>query len=93
MCSVDRVKIHYYWPQIGTYFQKARNKRLIYPFLPCVVVRRDIFLEICDVIPTKFKIMRLMLSILLMSESDEEEKEVEEESEKNKEKQNARNPT
>ncbi|PKC72009.1 hypothetical protein RhiirA1_47914 [Rhizophagus irregularis] len=41
---------------VRTYFQKARNKRLIYPFLPCVVVRRDIFLEICDVIPVNYVI-------------------------------------
>ncbi|GBC16598.2 Piwi domain-containing protein [Rhizophagus irregularis DAOM 181602=DAOM 197198] len=38
---------------VGTYFQNTYNKRLIYPFLPCVVVRRHILLplEVCDVIP------------------------------------------
>ncbi|PKC58623.1 hypothetical protein RhiirA1_56182 [Rhizophagus irregularis] len=43
---------------VRAYFQIARNKLLIYPFLPCVVVRRDIFhpLEVCDVIPVNYVI-------------------------------------
>ncbi|CAG8451565.1 6557_t:CDS:10 [Ambispora gerdemannii] len=37
---------------VGTYFQRTYNVRLTYPFLPCVVVRRDTFLpmEVCSVI-------------------------------------------
>ncbi|PKB99050.1 Piwi-domain-containing protein [Rhizophagus irregularis] len=38
---------------VKTYFQNQFNKRLIYPFLPCVVVRKTVYLplEVCDVIP------------------------------------------
>ncbi|PKK67969.1 Piwi-domain-containing protein [Rhizophagus irregularis] len=38
---------------VATYFQNTYNMRLIYPFLPCVIVRRNVFLplEVCDVIP------------------------------------------
>ncbi|CAB4400131.1 unnamed protein product [Rhizophagus irregularis] len=37
---------------VKTYFQNQFNKRLIYPFLPCVVVRKTVYLplEVCDVI-------------------------------------------
>lgn len=35
------------------YFLRQYNKRLNYPFLPCVVVKRDIFLpmEVCEILP------------------------------------------
>ncbi|EXX54101.1 hypothetical protein RirG_237720 [Rhizophagus irregularis DAOM 197198w] len=38
---------------LKTYFQNIYNIRLLYPFLPCVVVRKNIYLpiEVCDVIP------------------------------------------
>jgi hypothetical protein len=38
---------------VAQYFQRAYNMRLACPFLPCIVVKRDIFLpmEICEVIP------------------------------------------
>ncbi|CAB5168276.1 Piwi-domain-containing protein [Rhizophagus irregularis] len=38
---------------VGSYFQNQYNRRLLYPFLPCVVVRRNQYLpiEVCDVIP------------------------------------------
>ncbi|KAF7723040.1 Eukaryotic translation initiation factor 2C [Apophysomyces ossiformis] len=37
---------------VAAYFAKQYNKRLAYPFLPCVVVKRDIFLpmEVCEVV-------------------------------------------
>jgi len=37
---------------VATYFQKTYNKRLAYPLLPCVMVKKDICLpiEICEVI-------------------------------------------
>ncbi|KAF9581944.1 Eukaryotic translation initiation factor 2C [Lunasporangiospora selenospora] len=37
---------------VATYFQETYGKRLLYPFLPCVVTGRDIFLpmELCSVI-------------------------------------------
>ncbi|KAI8093873.1 Piwi domain-containing protein [Halteromyces radiatus] len=38
---------------VAQYFQKTYNRRLAFPFLPCVVVKKDIFLpmEVCEVIP------------------------------------------
>ncbi|KAG2198826.1 hypothetical protein INT47_000742 [Mucor saturninus] len=38
---------------VADYFMKQYNKRLNYPFLPCIVVKKDIFLpmEVCEVIP------------------------------------------
>ncbi|RCH92328.1 Eukaryotic translation initiation factor 2C [Rhizopus azygosporus] len=38
---------------VANYFAKQYNKRLNYPFLPCVAVRKDIFLpmEVCEVLP------------------------------------------
>ncbi|KAL0140472.1 Piwi domain-containing protein [Mucor lusitanicus] len=38
---------------VANYFAKQYNKRLAYPFLPCVVVKKDIFLpmEVCEVLP------------------------------------------
>ncbi|CAB4399861.1 unnamed protein product [Rhizophagus irregularis] len=38
---------------VKTYFQNKYKKRLLYPFLPCVVVRNDnnLPIEVCDVIP------------------------------------------
>ncbi|CAO3587060.1 unnamed protein product [Absidia cylindrospora] len=37
---------------VASYFQKTYNKRLAAPFLPCVVVKKDIFLpmEVCEVV-------------------------------------------
>ncbi|KAI9314758.1 Piwi domain-containing protein [Dichotomocladium elegans] len=37
---------------VATYFQRQYNIRLAYPFLPCVVVKKDIFLpmEVCQVV-------------------------------------------
>ncbi|RGB24745.1 Piwi domain-containing protein [Rhizophagus diaphanus] len=37
---------------VRTYFQNQYNRRLLYPFLPCVIVRRNQYLpiEVCDVI-------------------------------------------
>jgi hypothetical protein len=41
---------------VSSYFENTYNRRLLYPFLPCVVVRRDVYLpiEVCDVIPVKY---------------------------------------
>ncbi|PKY56806.1 Piwi-domain-containing protein [Rhizophagus irregularis] len=38
---------------VKTFFQNKYNKHLLYPFLPCVVVRKNEYLpiEVCDVIP------------------------------------------
>ncbi|KAI7870721.1 Piwi domain-containing protein [Spinellus fusiger] len=38
---------------VAAYFQKQYNRRLAYPFLPCVIVKSSIFLpmEVCEVIP------------------------------------------
>ncbi|PKK68178.1 Piwi-domain-containing protein [Rhizophagus irregularis] len=38
---------------VETYFQDKYNRRLLYPFLPCVIARKNIHLpiEVCDVIP------------------------------------------
>ncbi|CEP13223.1 hypothetical protein [Parasitella parasitica] len=38
---------------VADYFVEKYNRRLNYPFLPCVVVRRDIFLpmEVCEITP------------------------------------------
>jgi eukaryotic translation initiation factor 2C len=38
---------------VANYFAKQYNKRLSFPFLPCVVVKKDIFLpmEVCEVLP------------------------------------------
>ena len=40
---------------VAEYFQRTYNKRLNYSFLPCVVVKKNVFLpiEICDVIEVK----------------------------------------
>ncbi|RGB37298.1 Piwi domain-containing protein [Rhizophagus diaphanus] len=48
MFDVDGSKIN-----VKTYFQNMYNRRLLYPFLPCIVVRENIYLpiEVCDVIP------------------------------------------
>ncbi|GBB93582.1 hypothetical protein RclHR1_00220016 [Rhizophagus clarus] len=37
---------------VKTYFLETYNKRLLYPFLPCLIVRRNVYLpiEVCDVI-------------------------------------------
>ncbi|CAO3652743.1 unnamed protein product [Cunninghamella echinulata] len=37
---------------VAQYFGKHYNKRLAYPFLPCIVVKKDIFLpmEVCEVV-------------------------------------------
>ncbi|KAI8986394.1 Piwi domain-containing protein [Pilobolus umbonatus] len=38
---------------VAQYFAKQYNKRLAFPFLPCVVVRKSVYLpmEVCEVIP------------------------------------------
>lgn len=38
---------------VASYFQSTYNRRLAAPFLPCVVVKKDVFLpmEVCQVIP------------------------------------------
>ncbi|KAL0086448.1 hypothetical protein J3Q64DRAFT_1740019 [Phycomyces blakesleeanus] len=38
---------------VAGFFQKQYNKRLAFPFLPCVVVRKDVFLpmEVCNILP------------------------------------------
>ncbi|CAO3703942.1 unnamed protein product [Rhizopus stolonifer] len=38
---------------VADYFSKQYNQRLNFPFLPCVVVKKDIFLpmEVCEVLP------------------------------------------
>ncbi|GAB5586216.1 hypothetical protein Unana1_01116 [Umbelopsis nana] len=38
---------------VASYFHKTYNKRLSYPFLPCVVVQNNTFLpmEVCEVVP------------------------------------------
>ncbi|KAI8979788.1 Piwi domain-containing protein [Mycotypha africana] len=38
---------------VADYFAKQYNKRLALPFLPCIVVKKDIFLpmEVCEIIP------------------------------------------
>jgi hypothetical protein len=40
---------------VSEYFQKTYNRRLNYPFLPCVVVKKNVYLpiEICDVVEVK----------------------------------------
>ncbi|OAD76297.1 hypothetical protein PHYBLDRAFT_123569 [Phycomyces blakesleeanus NRRL 1555(-)] len=46
---------------VASYFQKQYNKRLAYPFLPCIVVKRDIFLpmEVCEVVPGQRHLKKL----------------------------------
>ncbi|GES89957.1 piwi domain-containing protein [Rhizophagus clarus] len=46
---------------VRTYFQNTHNKRLIFPFLPCVIVRRNSFIpiECCDIIPEQRYIRKL----------------------------------
>ncbi|CAB5198298.1 unnamed protein product [Rhizophagus irregularis] len=46
---------------VTTYFQKEYNRRLLYPFLPCVVVGKNYYLpiEVCDVIPGQRYIQKL----------------------------------
>ncbi|KAI8092845.1 Piwi domain-containing protein [Halteromyces radiatus] len=38
---------------VAQYFQKTYNRRFAYPFLPCIVVKKDTFLpmEVCEVLP------------------------------------------
>ncbi|KAI9320095.1 Piwi domain-containing protein [Dichotomocladium elegans] len=38
---------------VAAYFSKQYNMRLAFPFLPCIVVKRDIFLpmEVCELLP------------------------------------------
>ncbi|CAO3587528.1 unnamed protein product [Absidia cylindrospora] len=38
---------------VASYFQSTYNRRLTAPFLPCVVVKKDVFLpmEVCEVLP------------------------------------------
>jgi hypothetical protein len=45
---------------VKTYFQNFYNKRLQYPYLPCVIVRRGVYLpiEVCDVLPVNYMIIR-----------------------------------
>lgn len=46
---------------VATYFQNTYNRRLLYPNLPCLVVRRNNYLpiEVCDVIPGQRHIRKL----------------------------------
>ncbi|PKK58711.1 Piwi-domain-containing protein, partial [Rhizophagus irregularis] len=46
---------------VKTYFQNIHNIRLLYPFLPCVVVRKNNYLpiEVCDVIPEQRYMQKL----------------------------------
>ncbi|GBC02340.1 hypothetical protein RclHR1_04580008 [Rhizophagus clarus] len=46
---------------VSEYFQKTYNRRLGYPFLPCVVVKRNIYLpiEICEVVEGQRHIRKL----------------------------------
>ncbi|RGB39104.1 Piwi domain-containing protein [Rhizophagus diaphanus] len=46
---------------VKTYFQNIHNIRLLYPFLPCVVVRKNNYLpiEVCDVIPEQQYMQKL----------------------------------
>lgn len=71
------------WSDIAGTFLHIYTRITIHN-IDCVKFLSPDFKKFITLSQTKFKIMRLMLSILLMSESDEEEKEVEEESEKNK---------
>ncbi|PKY15738.1 Piwi-domain-containing protein [Rhizophagus irregularis] len=54
--TINRNKI-----DVETYFQKKYKKRLLYPFLPCVVVGKNYYLpiEVCDVIPGQQHIRKL----------------------------------
>lgn len=38
---------------VAAYFTQKYNMRLAYPFLPCIVVKRDVFLpmEVCELVP------------------------------------------
>lgn len=44
---------------VATYFQRQYNRRLLFPDLPCIIVRRNVFLpiEVCDVIPVNYIII------------------------------------
>ncbi|KAI8098878.1 Piwi domain-containing protein [Halteromyces radiatus] len=46
---------------VAQYFQKTYNRRLAFPFLPCIVVKKDIFLpmEVCEVIPGQRHLKKL----------------------------------
>ncbi|KAI8330896.1 Piwi domain-containing protein [Chlamydoabsidia padenii] len=46
---------------VASYFQNQYGSRLAYPFLPCVVVKRDTFLpmEVCEVIPGQRMLKKL----------------------------------
>ncbi|KAG1144877.1 hypothetical protein G6F37_004077 [Rhizopus arrhizus] len=46
---------------VANYFAKQYNKRLSCPFLPCVVVKKDVFLpmEVCEVLPGQRHIRKL----------------------------------
>jgi hypothetical protein len=49
---------------VKTYFQNVYNRRLVYPSLPCVVVRKNIYLpfEVCDVISVNYYVIHLAIS-------------------------------
>ncbi|CAB4410376.1 unnamed protein product [Rhizophagus irregularis] len=49
---------------VETYFQNIYNRRLLYPFLPCVIVRKNNYLpiEVCDIVP-KQRYMRKLNEI------------------------------
>ncbi|KAF0528624.1 Piwi-domain-containing protein [Gigaspora margarita] len=46
---------------VASYFQSQYHRRLQYPFLPCVVVRKDVFfpMEVCDVVEGQRHIRKL----------------------------------
>ncbi|CAG8794451.1 3251_t:CDS:2, partial [Racocetra fulgida] len=46
---------------VATYFQQQYRKRLNFPFLPCVVVRKDVFfpMEVCEIIEGQRHIRKL----------------------------------
>jgi hypothetical protein len=50
---------------VKTYFQNTYNKRLLFPFLPCVIVRRNVYLpmEVCEVIPVNYIIHLTILYV------------------------------
>lgn len=41
---------------VRTYFQNAYNRPLLYPSLPCVIVRSNVYLpmEVCDIVPVNY---------------------------------------
>ncbi|EIE85427.1 hypothetical protein G6F46_009276 [Rhizopus delemar] len=46
---------------VANYFVKQYNRRLNYPFLPCIVVKKDIFLpmEVCEILPGQRHVKKL----------------------------------